>query len=150
MNSIRLAGIDILIMAFIVGCAGDYGKIRKQSPADNKMTLSELSENWQDYHIYYGTRGGRPRPQGIIFDPKNNDTRLIGDSWIKIADQTNLSEAISIIQNDYDNAKVEIIEGSDGRFFGYMYYPHWLYIYVEIVDDQTLYVSSMPGFGSAP
>jgi len=149
MSSKKLAGIVILIMAFIMGCSGDYGRVRRQTPTDIKMTLAELRKNWEDYHISSGTRGGRPRPQGIMFDPKNNDTRLIGDSWIKIADQPSLSEAISAIQYDYDNANVEIIEGPDGRFFGYMYTPI-LVGDVKVVDEQTLYIGPMAAWGSAP
>ena len=112
------------------------------------MSLAELRKNWEDYQISSGTRGGRPRPQSIMFDPKNNDIRVLGDSWIKIADQPSLSEAINAIQYDYDNAKVEIIEGPDGRFFGYMYSP--MHINVKIVDEQTLYIDEMAGRGSAP
>ena len=138
MKTLKYICLLVIAFVFIVGCLEDYGLVERQTSTDNKMTLAELTENWEDYHIYSGTRGGRPRPQGIMFDPKNNDTRLIGDSWIKIADQPSLSEAISAIQNDYDNAKVWIIEGPDGRFFGYMYSP--IQTDVKIVDEQTLYV----------
>jgi hypothetical protein len=88
-----------------------------------------------------------------MFDPKNNDTRLVGDSWIKIADQQTLSESIGIIQTtygSYEEHQVVLIEGPDGRFFGYMYYP-WkgssygrAEISLEMVDERTLYVGSMP------
>jgi hypothetical protein len=149
MNNKKLAGLVILIITFIVSCSGDNGKIRKQTPADNNMTLSELRDSWQDYHIYYGTRG-YPRPEGIMFDPKSNDTRLVGESWIKISDQKTLSESISMIQSRYDYAKVEIIEGPDKQNFGYLYYPYWLYIPVKKVNERTLYVSSMPPHASAP
>ena len=108
--------------AFIIGCSGEYGIVKRQPPADNNMTLAELRDSWQDYHIYYGTRG-YPRPEGIMFDPKNNDTRLVGESWIKISDQKTLSESISMIQTRYDYAKVEIIEGPDKQIYGYLYIP---------------------------
>ena len=54
MIRLRLVGNFILIIAIIAGYAGDYGLVRRQTPADNKMTLEELIENWEDYHIYYG------------------------------------------------------------------------------------------------
>ena len=149
MRTLKYICLLVIGFALIMGCSGDNGKIRKQTPADNNMKLAELRDSWQDYHIYYGTRG-YPRPEGIMFDPKNNDTRLVGDSWIKIADQQSLSEAISMIQTRYDYTKVEIIEGPDNQFYGYMYYPHWLYIPVKRVDERTLYVSSMPPHASAP
>ena len=150
MNSKRLAGILILTIAFIVGCTGDYGLVRRQTPTDNKMTLAELRENWEDYHIYYG----KPRfslPRNILFDPKNNETRLVGDGWHKIADQQTLSETMERIEIAWANHEVMIIEGPDRRFFGYMYTswgsggdlsPRTSSVYdVRMVDEHTVHVS---------
>ncbi len=149
MNIKRIAGIVILIVAFIMGCSGTYGKISKQTGTEDKMTLAELRENWEEYTIYYSYRWDS-RPSAIMFDPKNNDKKLVGDSWYKIEDQETLSETIIIIQQQYDYAKVEIIEGPDKQVFGYMYYPHWLNIPVKMVDERTLFVSTLPPYQSAP
>jgi hypothetical protein len=147
MNIKTLAGIVILIFVFIMGCSGTNGKIVKQTGTEDKMTLAELRENWEEYTIYYSYRWDS-RPSAIMFDPKNNDKKLVGDSWYKIEDQEALSETIRTIQQQYDYAKVEIIEGPDNKFFGYMYYPYWLHIPVKIVDERTLYVSTLPPYKS--
>ncbi len=149
MNIKRLAGIVILIFAFIMGCSGTYGKIRKQTGIEGLMTLAELKENWEEYTTYYSHRRDSS-PAAIMFDPKNNDNKLVGDSWYKIEDQETLSETISKIQQRYDNAEVEIIEGPDNQFFGYMYYPSYLYIPVKVVDERTLYVMTLPPPKSTP
>jgi hypothetical protein len=149
MNIKTLAGIVILIFVFIMGCSGTNGKIVKQTGTEDKMTLAELRENWEEYTIYYSYRWDS-RPSAIMFDPKNNDKKLVGDSWYKIEDQEALSETIRTIQQQYDYAKVEIIEGPDNKFFGYMYYPYWLHIPVKIVDERTLYVGTLPPYQSAP
>ncbi len=132
-----------------MGCSGNYGKLSKQTGTEDKMTLAELRENWEEYTIYYSYRWDS-RPSAIMFDPKNNDKKLVGDSWYKIEDQEALSETIRTIQQQYDYAKVEIIEGPDNKFFGYMYYPYWLHIPVKIVDERTLYVGTLPPYQSAP
>jgi hypothetical protein len=149
MNIKRLAGIVILIFTFIMGCSGTYGKIRKQTGTEDKMTLAELRENWEEYTIYYSYRHDS-RPAAIMFDPKNDDKKLVGDSWHKIEDQETLSETISIIQQRYDNAEVEIIEGPDNQVFGYMYYPSYLYVPVKVIDERTLYVTTLPPPKSTP
>ncbi len=149
MNIKRLAGIVILIFTFIMGCSGTYGKIRKQTGTEDEMTLAELRENWEEYTIYYSYRHDS-RPAAIMFDPKNDDKKLVGDSWHKIEDQETLSETISIIQQRYDNSEVEIIEGPDNQFFGYMYYPSYLYVPVKVVDERTLYVTTLPPPKSGP
>jgi hypothetical protein len=145
----RLAGIVILIVALVMGCSGTYGKLSKQTGTEDKMTLAELRENWEEYTIYYSYRWSTT-PSAIMFDPKNNDKKLVGDSWIKIEDKETLSETISIIQQRYDYAKVEIITGPDNQVFGYMYYPFYLNVPVKMVNERTLYVGRLPGFGSAP
>lgn len=145
----KLAGIVILILIFIMGCSGNYGQIKKQTGADDKVTLSELRDNWDDYDIYYGMRSNR-YADAIMFDPKDNGKKLKGDSWIKIEDQETLVEKIKGLQSIYDYAKVHIIEGADNQFFGYMYYGGYFHVSVNIVDEQTLYVSSLPRHKQAP
>jgi hypothetical protein len=145
----RLAGILILICIFSMGCSGPYGKIRKQTGNEDLMTLAELKENWEEYTIYYSYRRDSS-PSAIMFDPKNDDNKLVGDSWHKIEDQEIFSEAISKIQQRYDYATVEIIEGPDNQFFGYMYYPSYLYVPVKVVDERTLYVMTLPPPKSTP
>ena len=145
----KLAGIVILILIFIMGCSGNYGQLKIQTGADDKVTLSELRDNWDDYDIYYGMRSNR-YADAIMFDPKDNGKKLKGDSWIKIEDQETLVEKIKGLQSIYDYAKVHIIEGADNQFFGYMYYGGYFHVSVNIVDEQTLYVSSLPRYKSAP
>lgn len=115
-----IAGIVIPIMAFIIGCAGDYGLVKRQTAVDNKMTLAVLKVNFDDYHVYYGKPGGHI-PINIFFDPKKDELRLVGDGWYKIEDQQTLSETVSEIHSWYVNHEVMIVEGPDGRFLGYMY-----------------------------
>ena len=149
MNVKRLVGIVILIFTFVIGCSGTYGKIRKQTNREDKITLAELRDNWDDYDIYYGRRSNR-YADAMMFDPKNNNTRLEGDSWMKIEDQETLNEKINNIQSIYNYARVHIIEGADNQFFGYMYYPGHFHVSIKIVDERTLYVSSLPKYKSTP
>jgi len=107
------------------------------------MTVVELRENLKEYTVYYSNRWNS-RPSAIMFDPKNDDKKLVGDSWYKIEDQETLSKTIRKIQQKYNYARVEIIKGPDNQVFGYMYYPHWLYIPVKKVGERTLYVSTLP------
>ena len=143
--------VSLLFMALVlfVNCSGNYGKIRTQTGTEGEMTLAELRENWEEYTIHYSFRSDS-RPSAIMFDPKNNDKKLVGDNWYKIEDEKALSETISKIQQQYDHCHVDIIEGPDNQVYGYMYYPHWLNLPVKVVDERTLYVSTLPPYRSAP
>ena len=149
MNIKRLTGIAILFVVFVMGCSGTYGKMVRQNGTEDEMTLAKLRENWTDYTIYYSYRWNS-RPSALMFDPKNNDKKLTGEGWHKIEDEQTLSETIHIIQQQYNYAKVEIIAGPDDQLFGYIYYPFWLNVPVKVVDEQTLYVSTLPPHKSAP
>ena len=152
MNIKKLAGILILLFIFFMGCSGNtgnYGKVIRQTAAQDKITLAELRDNWKDYDIYYGKRSIR-WADAIMFDPKNNGTQLTGDSWIKIEDQETLDAQIKDIQVLYSYAKVHLIGGADNQVFGYMYYAFDLRVPVKIVDERTLFVSSLPKYKSAP
>lgn len=145
----KLTGIAILIFVFVTGCSGTYGKIRKQAGNEEQIALAQLTDNWDEYDIYYGKRSNR-YADAIMFDPKDNGTKLEGDSWIKIENQETLNEKISEIQTTYDYAGVYIIEGVDNQIFGYMYYPSYLQLPVKVVDERTLYVSGLPMYKSTP
>ncbi len=145
----RLAGIVSLILILTVGCSGPKGNIRKQTGNEDRVTLAELRDTWDDYDIYYSMRGIR-WAGAIMFDPKNNNTTLTGESWFKIESQEALDEKIREVQVLYDYRKVFLIVGTDNQVFGYMFYPYHLRVPVEIVDEQTLYVGSLPDYGSAP
>jgi len=149
MNIKRLAGAAVVIFALIIGCSGTYGNISRQTGTGDKVTLAELRQNWNEYDIYFGMRSGR-WASAIMFDPKSNDNKLLGDSWIKVEDQETLNKKIKEIEGQYDYARVHIIEGENNQVFGYMYYPTYLYVPVKIVDERTLYVSTLPPYKSAP
>jgi len=148
MKTLKYNCLLVVGFAFIMGCSGDYGIVKRQIPTDIKMTFAELLENWEDYHIYYGKPAGS-LPKNIMFDPKNSETRLVGDGWYKISDQQTLSETISAILAHWERQEVMIIEGPDKRFFGYMYCG-WRWSNetswtpsgydVRVVDEHTVHV----------
>ncbi len=145
----KFAVLAAMFIVFISGCSGHHGRIRKQFDTANKVTLAELRKNWNEYDIFYSTRNGR-WAAGVIFDPQNNDTKIVGDSWIKIEDYETLSRSINEITMVYSNAEVHNIEGPDRQIFGYIYYPSHLNLIVRRIDERTLHVSRLPEFRAPP
>jgi hypothetical protein len=138
-----------LIALIISGCSSwqqNYGKLRMLSKGQNEVTIQDLIDKWEDYNIYYSDKydGFDARsPLGIMFDPKNNDTALVGDRWKKVEDQKTLIEMIRWIYptTQYEPWLNEIL-GPDGRFYGYLYYSYGFAIF-KVVDDNTLYVFNL-------
>jgi len=138
-----------LIALIISSCASwqqNYGKLRILPKGQNEVTIQDLIDNWKDYNIYYSDKydGFDARsPLGIMFDPKNNDTVLVGDRWKKVEDQETLIEMTQWIYptTQYEPWLNEIL-GPDGRFYGYLYFSYG-FATLKVVDDNTIYVFNL-------
>jgi len=120
-----------------------YGKLEIVPKGQDQLTIQDLIDKWDDYNIYYSDNyaGYSERsPLGIVFDPKNNDTTLVGDRWYKVRDQKTLIELTKWIYptTQYEPWLNEIL-GPDGRFYGYLYYSYG-FVTLKMVDDKTMYV----------
>jgi hypothetical protein len=90
MNSKKLAGITTLILILFLGCSGTNVKLKTQSETESKATQQKLIKNWSDYDIWLFYPSGYRPPQllAIIFDPNNDDRKiLVGSDWRKVKDQ---------------------------------------------------------------
>ena len=134
-----------LIVLMISGCmawTGRYGKIRYLANGDGEITIAALIENWEDYHTYYAGLGVR-LPLGIMFDPKNNDTTLVGDTWNNVENQQTLLEiARWIYPNTRHYPRLSKILGPDGRFYGYLYHSYGSVV-LKLIDDRKIYVYNL-------
>jgi hypothetical protein len=141
MNIKRLAGIVILIFAFIMGCSG-YGKIKTQSKSESKITQQELVDNWSDYNIWL-------KSAAIVFDPKNDDRKiLVGGGWGTVKDQetwTGIVKAnttsdgnVSPMWANYSMTGVREIWGPDNQLYGFILHQQRDLVSVKLVDENTL------------
>ena len=138
-----------LIALILYGCSisqKNSGKLRMIHKSQNDVTIQNLIDKWDDYNIYYSDiyDGYHPRAAlGIMFDPKNNETTLVGDRWKKVKDQKDLIEMTKWI---YSNTQYEPwlneILGMDGRLYGYLYYSYG-FVTLKVVDDKTMYVFNL-------
>ena len=138
-----------LIALIISSCASwqqNYGKLRILPKGQNEVTIQDLIDKWDDYNIYYSDNYEESNvrtPLGIMFDPKSNDTTLVGDLWKKVGDQKALIELTKWIfpTTQYEPWLNEIL-GPDGRFYGYLYYSYG-FVTLKVVDDKTMYVLNL-------
>ncbi|HUV79152.1 MAG TPA: hypothetical protein VMW06_13965 [Desulfobacterales bacterium] len=148
--------IMLLIALILSGCSlslKNYGKLKMLPKGPGQVTIQDLIDNWEDYDIYYAGSFARyygvRNPLGVMFDPKNNDTTLVGDRWEKVRDQKTL---IEIAQMIYPNTQYEPwlreILGPDDGFYGYLYYSYGMVI-LKLTDDGKMYVYDLeePGGG---
>lgn len=117
------------------------------------MTVQDLIDKWEDYDIYYSSSFARyygvRNPLGVMFDPKNNDTTLVGDMWEKVCDQKILIEITEMIYPNTQNEPwLSEILGPDDRFYGYLYYSYGM-IVLKLTDDEKMYEYDLeePGGG---
>lgn len=138
-----------LISLIIFSCAlwqNNYGKLRMIHKSQNEVTIQDLIDKWNDYNIYYSDiyEGYNVRAAlGLMFDPKNKETTLVGDRWKIVKDQKDLIEMTKWI---YSNTQYEPwlneILGPDGKFYGYLYYSYG-FVTLRVVDDKTMFVFNL-------
>jgi len=139
----------LLIALIIFGCVSwqkNYGKLKTIPKGPNHLTIQNLIDKWDDYHIYssdqYAGLGFRS-PLGIMFDPKNNDTMLVGDRWKRVNDQktlTDMTKRISLV-TQHEPWLNEIL-GPDGLLYGYLYYSYGV-VTLKMVSDKKMYIFNL-------
>jgi hypothetical protein len=131
-----------LIALILYSCSislKNYGKVKMLPKGPGEVTIQDLIDKWEDYDIYYSGFFSRDygvrNPLGVMFDPKNTDTTLVGQLWEKVRDQKTL---IEITQMIYPNTQYEPwlseILGPDGRFYGYLYYSYGMVV-LKLTND---------------
>jgi hypothetical protein len=154
--------IIMALIPLISGCAG-YGKLRVESRHVNiastysntkyseKMTIEKLVNNWKDYDIYYaGYRSDRAT--GIMFDPKKDDLRLLGDWWAKIESKESLDFVLKWInfpRDFYEIIPLYSMIGPGEKVYGYMYTP-FIHVTFKQVDEKSMYVYYLEWTGTSP
>jgi hypothetical protein len=131
----------VLIAIVISGCASwqkNYGKLKSLPKGESEMIFRDLIDKWEDFDIYYASLG-TPFTFGIMFDPKINDTTLVGDMWKKVADKETLLKTVKWIKHD---RLLNEVLGPDGRFYGYLYYSYGR-VTLKMIGDKKMYVFNL-------
>ncbi len=143
-----------MLIAFfsIMGCSGNYGKVKPQSGSESKVTQRELIDNWSDYNIWL-SYSKAPELYVIVFDPKNDDRKiLVGSNWGTVKDQEMWAESVKAnTTSDGDFSMVEAgyiyyttgvqkIWGPDDQLYGFVIYQDnkVQFVNVKLVDENTV------------
>jgi hypothetical protein len=133
-----LAVLDVFAVTLIgFGCAlPGAGRYEALSWGDQGRMLQEFKKNWRDYDIY--SDGPSGITAAVIFDPKNDDKKLIGDGYIKLEDEKSVDLAISTIRS-YSAFQPALYKITDdqGHFYGFVYMALYMPI-AERIDERTL------------
>ena len=142
--------LSVLLIALIIsGCVSwqkNYGRLHIIPKDSNEVTIQNLIDRWDDYQIYsydqYAGPGFRS-PLGIMFDPKNNDTMLVGDRWKKVSDQKTLTDMTKriFLATQFEPWLNEIL-GPDGGIYGYLYYSYGV-VTLKMVGDKKMYIFNL-------
>jgi hypothetical protein len=143
MNIARFAGIGILIFFAVMGCSGDFARIKTLSASESKVTQQELIDNWSDYTIWL-------RPSAVVFDPKTDDRKiLVGNHWATVEDQQTWNQIvkanttghgnISPVWANYAMTRVREIRNPDNQqLFGYIIHQQGDLVSARMVDENTM------------
>ncbi len=156
----------LITLIFIMGCSGNYAKIKTQSASESKITQKELIENWEAYNIYctgsyYEISKGPFKTGAIVFEPKNDDRKiLVGNNWDKVQDQQawlEIVKANTTSQGDFDldppqplylPTRVREIRGTDNQLYAFIITRNGAWVVAKKVDKNTIRLQwQTPGGG---
>lgn len=155
MNTNKLGCIIALLFFSIIGCSGDYTRIKTLSAGESKIAQQELIDNWSDYTIWL-------RTTAVVFDPKNDDrTILVGSHWGTVNDQetwTQIVKAnttgqgnISPVWANYAMTRVREIRSPDNQqLFGYIIHQQRDLVSARVVDENTVRLFYNPASFGGP
>ena len=146
-RSICLAFISVFFILPMAAWAffGPYGKLSVQPSGKERMSIEILKERWQDYDVYFAGPNMN-RPTAIMFDPKDDDKKLVPHKWwVRIEKEEDLKEVLWELRMAQVNffPLVRSILGPDKDLYGYMY-TAWNHVLIKVVDDSTLWVDDIP------
>jgi len=133
-----LRKVSLLFTTILLGCALTFpgGRLQVVPRSDQRAVLEELTKNWQNYDVY--SDGPVNSTSALVFDPKNDDRRLVGFQYVKVESRRNLQSAVNWIDSyvDFDPRLYRIFD-EEGAFYG------WVYIALHRpaprrVDERTL------------
>jgi hypothetical protein len=144
--------IVLILLFFISGCSylNTYGKLRNVSANGNSLTIQDLEEKWNDYAVYYAGYYGSlsiKHPSAVMFDPRNDSKKLVGDKWTTINNRHTLSELISSIQSQESAGsfypRLWKILGPDDQFYGFLF-TAWDHVVTKVIGENTMWVYDLP------
>ena len=135
---IKFAGIYVLIILFIAGCAGNYAHLKNLSDSESKAIRQALLDNWSDYDISYND-------VVIVSDPKNDDKKiLIPNYWAAVEGQKSMTQLVNGT-NKLPNGTINLVWGEpvreiwvNNQFFGYVGHRERELVSAQIIDNNTV------------
>ena len=132
-------------LACLWGCAS-YGKLRLQRGPGEKMTVEQLVENWQGYHVLFAGVN-RKLPSAVLFDRKDDNITVTGDRWFPVEDKGVLEDLIRWIKHQQPIGiyypRLWEMRGPNGALYGYMF-TAWTSAVMKVVDENTVMVQDLP------
>ena len=162
MKTLKFLSLMLIAFVFIMGCAGNYGKFKRQSESESKVTKRELIDNWSDYDIWlhYQSENKASQLTIIVFDTKNDDKKILfRSSWPKVKDQEMWTEIVKTNTasdgeftldwgnyGPYYTTAVQEIWSPDNQLYGYIIYQQYAVSLqrVEQIDENTIRISWSP------
>jgi hypothetical protein len=134
-------GVIFLVASVLVYGCTNYGTLRSTAAQD--VTIDTLSNNWEDYTVYW-TGLDIGEPTGIMFDPRKDNKALAGERWYRVESQESLSKMIGWLKfNTKYYPYLWDMVGPEGQSYGYVYtgYTHFA---MKLADEKTMLVYGLP------
>jgi len=139
----------VLAASLLSACSGlpNYGAL---GPAGGNggVSIEDLKTGWEEYDIYY-TTWYSAAPAALMFDPRDNNTKLTGNAWTRVEEAADFSKLLEKVTGSFSYTRIWAIVGPQKQLLGYMITPT-TQVFIKVVDEKTFYVSNLQVPPSGP
>ena len=152
MNTRPTLSCTLIMLAalFLSSCSSlpQYGALGPLAAGNDTVTIDTLKNGWEEYTVYYST-WYTAAPAALMFDPRNNNTSLIGHSWTRVKNQDDFLKFFERVTGSFTYDSIWAIVGPKKQLLGYMITPT-TQLYIKEIDEKTYYVSNLKVPPSGP
>jgi hypothetical protein len=134
---IKTVLIWLISIAWLFGCAGQ-ATLKRVEVQDSNMSQEDIVQNWTNYHVFFIEVYGGSGNTALLFDPRDDDKKLIANRWSPVEDEAALSSILQMMERRNYNHFFEIL-GRDSQVFGYLLAAR-AHIAARQKDDNTMEV----------
>ncbi len=138
---IKMMALVFLATLLVAGCVTlkSSGLFVAPGYKGDTITLKQIRDNLDNFDVFFMGLT-EEMPTALLFDPKDDDKRVVGDRWEKVTNLDKIDDMIAFVKSftEFD-PRLFAVMGPDNQVYGYLLSPR-VGIATRVIDDKTIYI----------
>ena len=138
---IKMGAFLLLSTLLVTGCVTlkSSGLFVAPGYKGGTVTLKDIRDNLDNFDVFFMGLT-EDMPTALLFDPKDDDKRVVGDRWEKVSNLDKIDDMITFVKSftEFD-PRLFAVMGPDNQVYGYLLSPR-VGVGTRVIDDKTIYI----------